>query len=82
MPSQHKGLSKAHQTSPQDSSEDGNAAEKKKEGNENEDSVLLPAGEAVGGANQEESRSGFPTGTEGFAPNGYVSNGNELIVSG
>ncbi|RMX87584.1 hypothetical protein D0869_02261 [Hortaea werneckii] len=82
MPSQHKGLSKALQTSPQDSSEDGNAAGKKREGNENEDLVLILADEESGDVNQEENRSGYSNGTEGFAPNGCVSNGNELVVSG
>ncbi|KAI7232787.1 hypothetical protein KC330_g5730 [Hortaea werneckii] len=82
LPSQKKESSSAPPTSVQESTEDNDAEGKEGEGSEKEDSVLLLAGEAGGNASQEESRSDFPTGTEGFAPNGCVSNRSELVVSG
>ncbi|RMZ03751.1 hypothetical protein D0862_05545 [Hortaea werneckii] len=81
LPSQKEESSSAPPTSIQESTEVNDAAEKEREGSEREDSVLLLAGEASGNASQEESRSGFPTETEGFSPDVKLSDGDELDLS-
>ncbi|RMY32133.1 hypothetical protein D0866_06818 [Hortaea werneckii] len=73
LPSQKKESSSAPPTSVQGSTEDNDAAARKGEGSEMADSVLLLAGEEESGnVNQEKNLSGFPNGTEGFAPNGCL----------
>ncbi|KAI7248101.1 hypothetical protein KC343_g6513 [Hortaea werneckii] len=81
LPSQNKKSSIAPTTLVQDSQKDCSTVGKIREANDKENSVPSPAVEETGDAGQEESRSGFPNGTEGTSPDVNLIDGDELYRS-